>query len=278
MIPPHKEHCIELSPDEFTGYYVASLKRASPSLEIEIVQDLELRVSEAGSENQFQTFLDNAYAAYISDQELRDEIIEQFVASQIETFEMHKRPGIVPERIVPMVKDRDWMENVLASIEQNGAEFPMPLYEDYNSELQVFFAEDSEHNIRYLNVANIDDLPCPRDELFDLARDNLKRLLEGKIEVAGGDGIYMVSAGGNYETSLLLFHSLWENNSLEVDGDTVISIPTRDLFLVTGSNDEEGIERIRDVARQAMSETPYTVTPVLFVWNSGSRRFEVFEG
>jgi uncharacterized protein YtpQ (UPF0354 family) len=270
----HKK--VALSPNEFTGYYVASLKQASPKLEVEVVHELELKVSEEGSENQFQTFLDNAYAAYINDQDSRDEIIDQFVASQIETFEMHKRPGIDPDRIVPIIKDRTWMTAVLASMRQSSADFPTPLYEDYNSELQVFFAEDSEHNIRYLNQENIEGLPFTRTKLFDVACANLKRMLENQIEVSGGDGIYMLTAGGNYETSLMLFASLWRGNFLDVMGRTVISIPTRDLLLVTGSEDEEGIARIRDVAAKAMADSPYTVSPVLFVWDDG--KFEVFEG
>jgi len=101
-------------------------------------------------------------------------------------------------------------------------------------------------------------------------------MLEGNIEIAGTDGIYMLTAGGNYETSLMLFKSLWQGNLLQVNGRIIVSIPTRDLLLVTGSEDTEGIERIRDVGEQAMCETPYNVTPVLFVWENG--KFEVFEG
>lgn len=276
MIITDTDKKMALSPDEFTGYYVASLKQASPELEVEVVHELELKVSETGSENQFQTFLDNAYAAYMTDQDSRDEIIDQFVASQIETFEMHKRPGVNPRRIVPIVKDRSWMESVMASMDDNAMNFPSPLSSDYNSELQVFYAEDSEHNIRYLNRENLADLPFEEADLMNLACENLKRILDSKIEVSGTDGIYMLTAGGNYETSLMLFESLWRGNFLEVNGRAVVSIPTRDLLLVTGSEDEEGIERIRDVAEQAMVDTPYTVTPVLFAWDDG--RFEVFEG
>lgn len=276
MIITATDKQMALSPDAFTDYYVASLKQASPSLEVEVVHELELKVSEEGSDNQFQTFLDNAYAAYINDQEARDEIIEQFVASQIETFEMHKRPGIDPERIVPIVKDRQWMTSVMEAMEENEVDFPPPLFRTYNSELQVFYAEDSEHNIRYLNTENLEKLSYSEDELYDLACGNLKRMLNGNIEVSGTDGIYMLTAGGNYETSLMLFNSLWRGNFLEVMGRTVISIPTRDLLLVTGSEDEEGIERIRQVGEQALQDTPYCVTPVLFVWEEG--KFEVFEG
>ncbi len=275
-IPDTDNTTLALSPDAFTGYYVASLKQASPGLEVEVVHDLELKVSEEGSENQFQTFLDNAYAAYMSDQEARDEIIEQFVASQIETFEMHKRPDIDPERIVPIVKDRAWMDAVLATMEDNDADFPIPMSREYNSELEVFFAEDSEHNIRYLNDDNLSTLEKSEDELYELACKNLRRMLDHKIDVSGDDGIYMITAGGNYETSLMLFSSLWKGDFLEVLGRTVISIPTRDLMLVTGSEDTEGIERIREVGYQAMQDTPYSVTPVLFVWDDG--KFEVFEG
>ena len=63
---------------------------------------------------------------------------------------------------------------------------------------------------------------------------------------------------------------------MEVKGQHVVAIPTRDLLLVSGTNDLEGIARIREIAGEMIQENAYTLTPVLFAWNDG--RFEVFEG
>ena len=266
-----------LSPASFTELFVACLRQIRPELKIEVIEDLELKFSKPRDDRKpHQAFLDNAFTVYQKDPEARDEIIDQFIAGQLETLDKSATDDINPKRIIPVIKDRQWLEDISISLKTN-AEFPIPLHDEYNSELQVIYAEDSEHNIRYLNGDNLDQLPCERNELLAYSTENLKDLLGNGIEVMGGDGIFMVTAGGNYETSLLLIHDLWTaNGPMEVKGQHVVAIPTRDLLLVSGTDDLEGIARIREIAGEMIQENAYTLTPVLFAWNDG--RFEVFEG
>lgn len=154
--------------------------------------------------------------------------------------------------------------------------FPVPVHESLNSELDVVYAEDSPHNIRYLNHGNLKALGIDPRLLRQHAIENLTSILRGEMEIHGGDGVYLISAGGNYEASFLLFDDFWESGALEVDGDYVVAIPTRDLLLVTGSDNRAGIERVRDVAGDASARGAYALTPVLFVRKHGA--FEVFEG
>jgi uncharacterized protein YtpQ (UPF0354 family) len=113
-----------------------------------------------------------------------------------------------------------------------------------------------------------------RPELRALACENLKRLLP-KIERHGTGGVYMVTAGGDYEASLLLLDSIWSGGEMEVKGEVVVAIPTRDLLLVTGSKDSEGIEKVKRMVKEASSGA-YRLTQKLFVYRSG--RFEEFTG
>jgi uncharacterized protein YtpQ (UPF0354 family) len=79
----------------------------------------------------------------------------------------------------------------------------------------------------------------------------------------------MVTAGGTYEASLLLFDSIWSSDNFNVDGELVVAIPSRDLLLVTGSRDKEGLEQLRKLAVKTVEEASYRLTPELFVRKEG---------
>ena len=177
-----------------------------------------------------------------------------------------------PDRgaIVPIVKDRDWLSEVgQASTVKGSVKFAENVYEDLNSDLVIVYAFDSPRNIRYLSPENLDSLNLKRSELRALACENLERLLP-KIEVHGQDGYYMITAGGDYEASLILIDGVLSNNAMEVRGETIIAIPTRDLLLVTGSRDKENIQKMKDLVKEVSTDgTPYRLTEKLFILRKG---------
>ena len=285
-----------LSKEAFTGLFSACLQLACPTLVVRVTGELELETGDGG-ENPRKAFLDNAYSVYLQNPTSRDEVIDGFIASHLDLIANGISDTIDLRRIVPVVKDKAWVENLAESLashskKSRGTEtededhdgdgvdshrpLPVPVHESLNSELDVVYAEDSPHNIRYLNTTNLEMLGIDQKSLRLQAIENLTTLLQGEVEVHGGDGVYLVSAGGNYEASFLLFDEFWESQVLEVEGDYVVAIPTRDLLLVTGSENSDGIARIRQAAGSASSNGAYTLTPVLFVRRDGA--FEIFEG
>ena len=86
----------------------------------------------------------------------------------------------------------------------------------------------------------------------------------------------MVVAGGDYEASLVLLDSIWSDGQMDVKGDVVVAIPTRDLLLVTGSQDTQGIEKLKQMVKEASTDGSYRLTQKLFVHRSG--RFDEFTG
>ncbi len=262
-----------LTPSEFTSECVKALQERSPSLKIEVVRDLELRLT--GSDgHEFGSFLYNIYDLYRQDPIAKATLIDRVVATALEiTTGTHD--GVDRTCIVPIIKDRPWLEESRQRSVTLGAEgTPEQVYEDFNQDLIILYGEDSEKNICYFTLKDLEAAKIERRGLRELACENLKRLLP-KVELHGSSGSYMITAGGTYEASLLLLDSIWRNEQLDVRGDIVVAIPTRDLLLVTGSEDAEGLAKVKETVRDAYSTSAYRLTPKLFVRRDG--RFVEFE-
>ena len=115
-----------------------------------------------------------------------------------------------------------------------------------------------------------------RKELRKLAMQNLMRLLpKARMENIGD--VTIITAGGDYEASLLLFDHFWAggkiNGQIEVKGDIVVAIPAKNVLLVTGSRSRKGLQVVREIAAKEV-QGPHRITDTLFVYRDG--RFRKF--
>ena len=262
-----------VTPRQFTQQFAEELSKARPGLKVSVVRDLELRVTSADGRD-WTSFLGNAYDTYNQDPRAKADVIQRFVAAGLDTIGI-VRDEVDRTRIVPVIKDRPWLEETRQALLSRGAkEVPEHVYEDFSPDLIVLYAEDSPRNIRYLGPKDLELAKIERSELRALACENLKRLLP-KIERHGTNGLYIITAGGAYEASLLLLDSIWSKGQMDVTGDVVVAVPTRDLLLVTGSQNRQGIETVRHLAKEASTGGSYRLTQKLFVYRSG--RFTEFK-
>lgn len=266
----------EMPPGDFTRLYLAYLRKSAGGMDFERIGDLEIkaRMPDGASHS---IFLDNAYNQYRNDPDRRDEILETYIGSFIEVAASREMPHD-PARIVPVIKDRGWMEGIRSSLLERGGDpedFPAYVSEPYNTELEIYYAEDSPKNIRYLTEDAFAALGLERATLRERAVANLLGLIDG-YEVRGGDGLFLITAGGDYEASLLLVDEVWNREAMPVDGDFVVAIPARDLLIVTGSNHRVAIDRLRAMAGESAATFSYSLTSVLFIRKAGG--FEVYEG
>lgn len=170
-------------------------------------------------------------------------------------------------RIVPVLGNAaDAREIATAG---HGKRRPEIYFEPLNRQLNVYYAVETERSVRYLSREEVLSLGLGSAELGARAVDNLTRRLPG-IERRGDAGTYMVTAGGTYEASLLLFETLWTKENFEVDGDIVVAVPSRELLLVTGSGDERGLKTLRRLAAAAAAHERHALTARLFVRRNGA--------
>jgi len=261
-----------LTPSQFTDEFAKALRASSPGLQVDIVAGLQLRVTSLDGHERI-SFLHNAYDVYKLDPSAPTEVIQRFIAS------FKTEPGsperIDPACIIPVIKDRAWLEETRQALLDSGAEkVPSRVWEDFNDDLVIVYAEDSATSTLYFEPEALEAAGIDRGGLRSLATENLKRVLP-KIECHGSDGLYIVTAGGDYEASLLVLDSIWSSGQMDVRGDIVVAIPARGFLFVTGSEYPEGLDKVRYMVRDAYEKGPYRLTPKLFVYHDG--HFGTFE-
>lgn len=250
----------------FTRRFFKKLKKNVKGLELVRLKELEINTKY--KDKVFGHFLNNAYAEYVREEENKNEVIERYVHSAATLYK--PEPEFAPAQIVPVIKDRRYVEG-LREIQQNKE--AAYVFERYNEDLFIFYARDSEHSIRYLMKDDIQEYNIETEGLQKRAIENLMNVLP-KIESHGENGYYMLTAGGAYEASLILVKSIWTKENFTVVGEMVIGIPARDLVLITGSEDREGLNRLKSTVMEVNQTGDHLVSDQLFIYQKG--KFQIF--
>ena len=167
---------------------------------------------------------------------------------------------------MPVISDRPWLAQLRdIFIKQDASQ--QPVFDDFNNELVVVYAEDSNSRTRYLSSSERIDIP--RSELRRLAIDNLMRVMP-KIEMRQHDDAFaMITSHPDYGE--LLVDDIWSGGQIKVDGDTVVAVPAKDVILVTGSRNRKGLKAVRSIAHE-LAQGRYGLIDTLFVYRGGKFR------
>ncbi len=253
-------------PMDYTKEYASLLQKEMPNSKVIVKAEVTLAIiDKSGKET--MAFLDNSYKEYVTTPKDKKQIMAKFIEAFIEPRLQNK--VIDTSRITPIIKDRAWLAEIKMAMKARGAkELADHVFEEFNAELVILYAEDSPKNLRYFTTKDLELVNLKVADLKSLAIRNLSKIVP-KIEIQSGNGFYIVTAGGNYEASLILFESLWDGVQIKVDGDYVIAIPSRDMLLVTGTKNKEGIKKISELAINIVAEDSYHLTSDLFVRREG---------
>jgi len=256
-----------LTPAEFTRECIEALRKRSHDILVEVPEDLVLNVT-AQDGHLSKQFLSLQYTDYETEPGRKKFFIRQVVASVLDS---QARPHVVDRsRIVPVVKGSEWFrQNELGMLHSGDATMADMFWEALTADLFLFYAEDSPTRIRYLSRTELEKTGIAGGELRSLAGKNLMNMLRN-IDRHSLDGFYMITAGGIYEASLLLVDSFWSSGYLPVKGDFVIAVPARDVLLVAGSEDEEGLSRMRTVAKNHFETWDNRLTDKLLAYKNGN--------
>lgn len=252
---------------KFTKQYFKRLKKEVKGLELVSMRELEIKTKYNGKD--LTHYLNNAYSEYTRETESPNEILDRYIKSAITLYQ--PKAEFSHEKIVPNIKDWRYLEELNKIRPNNENEY---VYEKYNDELYIFYAQDAEHSISYLIKDNIEERQIEIKDLKEKAIKNLLNIIP-EIQSHGENGYFMLTAGGDYEASLILEESIWTKDNFNINGEIVIGVPARDLVLITGSEDEEGIKRLKETIIEVNQTGNHLVSDKLFIWRSG--KFEIFD-
>ncbi len=88
------------------------------------------------------------------------------------------------------------------------------------------------------------------------ATKNLNRIVSNGMKRQGKEGLFAVTAGGTFESSLVLLDDIWNKKNFAVKGDFVVYIPARDQIIVTGSKDKKGLAEAAKFAKKDYQVAP----------------------
>ena len=113
-------------------------------------------------------------------------------------------------------------------------------------------AFDLPEAVRTISQGDLDDWGVSYYEAMEVARRNLEST---EFAFAGiGDNLYASLTGDTYDATRLLRTELIR--SLDVKGDHIAMVPNRDSLLITGSEDEEGLNLMYSFAEKALNDEP----------------------
>jgi uncharacterized protein YtpQ (UPF0354 family) len=256
---------------EFTKKYFDSLTNRFPAAKFTIVDDST--IESKFQDNKIRISVDNAYREYQAEPDSLRQVLNRYLKVTSELYSPKGKINI--ERIVPIIKPVSYLDDIKNLANKLGATKDVEaVYEKYNDQLIIAYAEDTKNSISYLTHDDLKSLAIKTDSLKSIATRNLVTLLPN-IQRKGADGVFMLTAGGDYEASIILLDNIFTKESLPVNGDFVIAIPNRDMLLITGSNDKAGISKIKEVATKSFETGNHQVSQWLFRWNG--KTFEKFE-
>lgn len=252
---------------EFSEKFFAELKKKVKGIELVLINGLEITTKLKDSDN-YRHFLDNSYAEYKNDPKDLINVIEKYTFGSKELY-LPEQP-VKLEKIVPVIKDKRYLIETSKIVENFENTH---VYEKYNSELYIFYAEDKESSISYLTKERIEQLNIGIETLKQKSIENLNSVVS-KMESHGENGYFMLTSGGDYESSLLLF-DIWNKENFPVDGELIIGIPARDILLITGTNDLENIEKLKNTIEEINENGDHLVSDKIFIFKNG--KFEVWK-
>lgn len=257
----------KLSVDDFGKKYFNKLREKISGLELVSIEGLELRTKIDG-QDEMRHLLDNSYAEYKNNPKVLDEIIDKYTNASKKLFAPKEIVRL--ERVVPIIKDHRFLKETIKLNPDFKDDF---LFEEYNEDLFIFYAENKETTIGYLKKEEIKPLNIGFKELKEKSIVNLGELAT-KVERHGSDGEYMLTMGGDFESSLILL-KIWNKENFPVKGEIIIAIPARDLVLITGSEDFDNIEKIKTKVMEINKTGDHVVSDKLFILKND--KFDIYE-
>ena len=258
-----------LTESQYTKKYIKVMEKKYPNVTYEIVKPLVLKAT-YGENREVTHYLDNSYREYKLESKEINEVIERYTNASGDVY--NKSKGININRIVPIIKPSDYFEQ-LKRLGDSIPDYKVPelIWESYNEDLIIVYAEDREESIHYFNQEEFEKLEISKDTLLEFSVDNLNKVLP-KIEKVGEDGNFGLIAGGDYEVSLMLMTDIWTEENFNVNGEIIIAIPNRDLVFITGSNDKEAIEKLKVTVKKSFETGNHSISTNFYKWDG--KKFE----
>ncbi|MFO1436719.1 MAG: DUF1444 family protein [Verrucomicrobiaceae bacterium] len=131
------------------------------------------------------------------------------------------------------------------------------------ADIIIMYAYDMGAYFEIISNSELKRLGLTVQELHKVALANLDSL---NLEVRAHENgrVRMLTAGGDFEATLLLLPYVWDSVASMVQGDVVAAIPARDLIFFTGTGDREGLSEMRSLTSKMLEQADKPLSRYFF--------------
>jgi uncharacterized protein YtpQ (UPF0354 family) len=240
------------SRDKFAQMLVERFKKANPGVSLRYdAADFCIRMKR-GDGPESQHFLTTLYADYCrAGAGDRRRILDSVTATSTEVNADAFAPDWAgaKEHVLPRVRDR--ATYALLREKQGPGERMDFTDEPFSEHLSLELVYDFPNSIASVSGKQLAQWGVTRQEALTAARDNLWTRSNKDFKVID-KGLHISAWHDSYDASRLFLHDLiWQ---LDVRGDHVAMVPTRNHLIVTGSDDPAGLAAMANIAVECLAD------------------------
>lgn len=146
-----------------------------------------------------------------------------------------------------------------------------PVFRQTIQGLVAAFLVDEGDRFVYVAQRDLSTDRVTEDELERLGRQDLERLAVQNLRVTQHGPVFAVLLDGNFEASLLLVDSLWDEKLVGLVSERfVVTIPARDVLAFCDSASYEGVDQLRSISARVTDGGDHLLPPNLYIRSNGA--------
>lgn len=236
------------TPDSFTAAYAAAVRQRLPDAEVRVDGTLVVDIQRPGQQAQ-RIRLDHPWQVVTAGTGDAEVVLDAFVRATTAELEIPTGPALTAA-LRPVIKSLDYVRSVFEQMGQG----EVPVF-GLVGELYILLVADTELNMAVVSNKQLATAGLEPQAALHLSIQNLVNTLP-EIGVHG-EGARMVMAGGNYEASLLLISSVWQQLAEPLGGDLIVVPFARDLLVYADAADAAALRDLREMVARAETEQTY---------------------
>lgn len=204
---------------------------------------------EIGDKERNTVFLSNFFDEYRASAPGQREAVLARLAQVRSAPAMPTAFAEVQPHLMPVVRGRTFFERLRLEVKGRKELAASLSWRPLGAILGVGVAFDGPETLRYLGPDEFRHWGISFEDALALALDNLRQRSAEPLETLS-PGTCQGPWRDTYASSRVLLDEVVRRCA--VKGDPVVLVPHRDLLLITGSDDEDGLRRVADVALDAL--------------------------
>ncbi len=253
---------------KYVELFIERLGVRRPDLLVTKTGKFEISIIEGGS-RKHTVSLHNAYSEF---EELEDSLefaVDRRVAAFIEQMEEDSLiDKMNPENILPIVRSHNYVQHLVSAYEDQSAECDL-LFDEICHPFFQMFCHLQNDNMTLLTSTHLSAMNVV--DPLELSIKNLRQKLPSakSLPLRDTDDVYLIAAGGTFESSFLLDPDFWGRASGDVGNKILAIAPTRNTVWFSGTDTPKMRAYLSNAARHLLDEGPYPLAANLLTRSDG---------